>query len=101
MAAEINPPYQIIVKPLFELGVDPGAGLIFDNVREDYKPIFNYGLGASAVYHFKKLFIDFESLYAVTNKFSFANLNDKPKSVVTGNLNNLRTFVKFGYKFYK
>lgn len=101
LAVEINPQYQIIAKPSFELGVGPSAGLIFANTSEDNKPIFNYGLGASTIYHFKKFFIGFESRYALTKKVSFTNLNNKLESVVTGNLNNLRTFLKFGYKFYK
>lgn len=101
LAVEINPQYKIIAKPSFELGIGPSAGLIFTNTSEDNKPIFSYGLGASAVYHFKKFFIGLESRYALTKKVSFTNLNNKPESVVVGNLDNLRTFLKFGYKLYK
>ena len=101
LAVEINPQYKIIAKPSFELGIGPSAGLIFTNVSEDNKPIFSYGLGASAIYHFKKFFIGFESRYALTKKVPFAHLNIKPELVAGGNLNNLRTFFKIGYKFYK
>jgi hypothetical protein len=99
LAVEINPQYQIIAKPSFELGVGPSAGLIFANVREDHKPTFDYGLGASAVYHFNKFFIGFESRWALTKKISLVDSNKE--SILFGNLNNLRTFFKFGYKLYK
>ena len=101
LTIEINPQYKIIAKPLFELGVGPSAGLIFANKNEDNKPIFDYGLGASAVCHIKRFFIGFESRYVLTKQVSFTNLDNKLQSVVAGNLNNLRTFLKFGYKFYK
>ncbi len=101
LSVEINPQYKIIASPAFELGVGPGAGLIFTNTSEDNKAIFSYGLGAGAIYHFKKFFIGLESRYALTKKASFTNLNNKPGSVEDENLNNLRTILKLGYKLYK
>lgn len=99
ISVEINPQYKIISKPSFELGAGPSAGWIFAKTTEESKTIFSYGLGASAVYQFKKLFIGFESRYVLTKKVSFNDINNKPESAVVGNLNNLRTFLKFGYKF--
>jgi hypothetical protein len=101
LAVEINPRYKVISKPSFELGAGPGAGLIFVKAGEEKKTIFSYGAGAHAIYFFKKFFIGFESRYFLTKKVSFSNLNSKPGLVETGSLNNLRTFIKFGYRFYK
>ena len=99
MAVEINPQYKIIAKSPFELGVGPSAGLIFANSSEDNKAIFSYGLGASVIYHFKKFFIGLENRYALTKKISLDDPNKE--STLFGNLNNLRSIVKIGYKLYK
>lgn len=99
ISVELNPQYKIIPVPALELGVGPSAGLIFANTTGKNKPVFNYGLGASIVWTVKNFFIGLESRYAFTKKVSFTDVNNKEESMVTGNLNNLRTSLKFGYKF--
>lgn len=99
LTVELSPQYKIISKPSFELGVGPGAGLIFTKAREDNRAIFSYGLGASVIYHFKKFFIGLENRYALTKKISLDD--SKTESTLFGNLNNLRSIVKIGYKLYK
>ena len=48
---EINPQYKIINRPSFEWGAGPVAGFIFTTIRDDNKPVFNYGLGTGvAIY---------------------------------------------------
>ncbi len=99
ISVELNPQYKIVTVPSFELGVGPSAGLIFVNTTGKIKTVFNYGFGASVIFNIKKYFIGLESRYAFTNKVALTSINNKQESVVIGNLNNLRTFLKFGYKF--
>lgn len=99
LSVEINPHYKIISKPSFELGAGPSAGLIFAKASEESKTIFSYGLGASAIYHFKKFFIGLENRYALTKEISLDDPNKE--STLFGNFNNLRSIVKIGYKLYK
>lgn len=101
LSAEINPQYKLVSKSSFELGIGPSAGMIFTKIRETNKPVFNYGIGAGAVYYFKKIFIGIESRYSMTKKISFDEINNKPEYSETGNLNSFRTFLKLGYKLYK
>lgn len=96
---EINPQYKMIGTSSFELGIGPAAGMIFTRIRDTNKPVFTYGMGAGAVYYFKKVFVGIESRYGMTRKIAFDKMDNKPAFPVSGNLNNLRTFIKVGYKF--
>lgn len=96
---EINPQYKLVGTSSFELGFGPSAGMIFTKIRDTNKPVFTYGLGTGAVYYFKKVFVGIESRYGMTRKIAFDKMDNKPAFPASGNLNNLRTFVKIGYKF--
>lgn len=96
---EINPQYKVVGTPSFELGIGPAAGMIFTKIRDINKPVFTYGMGAGAVYYFKKVFVGMESRYGMTRKIDFDKMDTKPSFPASGNLNNLRTFIKVGYKF--
>ena len=64
-SVEVNPQYKIFARSSLELGAGPVAGFIFTGIRDDNKPVFNYGLATGAVYYFKKVFIGFESRYTM------------------------------------
>jgi hypothetical protein len=98
---EINPQYKIIASPSFELGVGPVAGFIFTSIRDNNKPVFNYGLGTGAVYYCKRVFIGFESRYTMTKEILFDDTDKEPGYPESGNLNNLRIFLKIGCKLYR
>jgi hypothetical protein len=99
VSLELNPQYKLIALPVVELGLGPSVGLIFTNTSSKNKPVFNYGLGAGIVFNVKHFFLGLESRYACTKKVSFTGLDNKMESVEVGNLNNLRTFLKAGYRF--
>ena len=98
---ELNPQYKIIARPSFELGAGPVAGFIFTTIRDNNKPVFNYGLGTGVVYYFKKVFIGFESRYTMTKEILFDDIDKETGYNASGDLNNLRIFLKFGCKLYK
>jgi hypothetical protein len=98
---EINPQYKIIGGSSFELGVGPVAGFIFTTIRDNNKPVFSYGLGTGVVYYFKKLFIGFESRYSMTKEILFDEIDKETGYNESGELNNLRIFLKIGCKLYK
>lgn len=98
---EINPQYKLIAKTSFELGAGPVAGFIFTRIRDNNKPVFNYGLGTGAIYYFKKIFVGIESRYTMTRKILFDDIDKEPGNSESGNLNNLRIFLKMGCKLYK
>ena len=97
LAAELNPQYRLIAKSNFELGVGPSFGLLFAEANNDKKNAFTYGLGGSVVYHVGKVFFTAESRYGLTSTIHFTN--DVTSTIVSKNLNNLRTLLKIGYKF--
>ncbi len=101
LSVEMNPQYKIIAGSSFELGAGPVAGFIFTSIRDNNKPVFNYGLGTGSVYYFKKIFIGFEGRYTMTNRILFDNIEKEPGYIESGNLNNLRIFLKMGCKLYK
>ena len=101
LTVEVNPQYKIISRPSFELGVGPVAGIIFTSARDDNKPVFNYGLGTGAAYFFKKVFVGIESRYTMTKKILLDDTDKEPGYAESGNLNNLRIFLKIGCKLYK
>lgn len=101
LTVEVNPQYKIIARSSFELGVGPVAGFIFTSIRDNNKPVFDYGLGTGAVYYFKRAFIGFESRYTMTKEILFDDINKEPGYTESGNLNNLRIFLKIGCKLYK
>ena len=101
LTIEVNPQYKIIAGPSFELGAGPVAGFIFTSIRDNNKPVFNYGLGTGAVYFFKKMFIGIESRYTITKKILFDATDKEPGFTESGHLNNLRAFLKIGCKLYK
>lgn len=101
LTVEVNPQYKIIARSSFELGVGPVAGFIFTSIRDNNKPVFNYGLGTGAVYYFRRVFIGFESRYTMTKKILFDDMDKEPGYTESGNLNNLRIFLKIGCKLYK
>ena len=98
---EINPQYKIIAGSSFELGAGPVAGFIFTTIRDNNKPVFSYGLGTGVVYYFKKVFIGFESRYTMTKEILFDDIDKESGYNVSGDLNNLRIFMKIGCKLYK
>lgn len=98
---ELNPQYKIIARPSFELGAGPVAGFIFTTLRDNNKPVFNYGLGTGVVYYFKKVFIGFESRYTMTKEILFDDIDKETGYNESGDLNNLRVFLKIGCKLYK
>ena len=98
---ELNPQYKIIAGSSFELGVGPVAGFIFTTIRDNNKPVFNYGLGTGVVYYFKKVFIGFESRYTMTKEILFDLIDKETGYNESGDLNNLRIFLKIGCKLYK
>ena len=101
LSVEINPQYKIIATSSFDLGAGPVAGFIFTRIRENNKPVFNYGLGTDAVYHIKRVFIGIESRYTRTKKILLDDIDKEPGFTESGNLNNLRIFLKIGCKLYK
>lgn len=101
LSVEVNPQYKIIARSSFELGAGPVAGFIFTTIRDNNKPVFNYGLGTGVVYYFKKIFIGFESRYTMTKEILFDDTDKEPGYPESGNLNNLRIFLKIGCKLYK
>ena len=101
LTVEVNPQYKIIARSSFELGVGPVAGFIFTSIRDNNKPVFNYGLGTGAVYYFRRVFIGFESRYTLTKEILFDEIDKETGYNESGNLNNLRTFLKIGCKLYK
>ena len=98
---EINPQYKIINRPSFEWGAGPVAGFIFTTIRDNNKPVFNYGLGTGVVHYFKKVFIGFESRYTMTKEILFDDIDKGTGYNESGHLNNLRIFLKIGFKLYK
>ena len=98
---EINPQYKIIAGSSFELGAGPVAGFIFTTIRDNNKPVFSYGLGTGVVYYFKKVFIGFESRYTMTKEILFDDIDKETGYNESGDLNNLRIFMKIGCKLYK
>jgi hypothetical protein len=100
LSVEVNPQYKIIARSSFELGAGPIAGFIFTTIRDNNKPVFNYGLGTGVVYYFKKVFIGFESRYTMTKEILFDDIDKEPGYIESGNLNNLRIFLKIGCKLY-
>ncbi|HET6724372.1 MAG TPA: hypothetical protein VFH07_16545 [Chitinophagaceae bacterium] len=98
LTVEVNPQYKIIASPSFELGVGPVAGFIFTSIRDNNKPVFDYGLGTGAVYYSKRVFIGFESRYTMTKEILFDDIDKEPGQTESGNLNNLRIFLKIGCK---
>ena len=101
LSVEVNPQYKIIARSSFELGSGPVAGLIFTNIRDNNKPVFNYGLGTGVVYYFKKTFIGLESRYTMTKEILFDDIDKETGHNESGYLNNLRAFLKIGCKLYK
>ena len=101
LTVEVNPQYKIISRSAFELGVGPVAGFIFTGIRDNNKPVFNYGLGTGAVYYFKKVFIGIESRYTMTKEILLDDTDKEPGYAESGNLNNLRLFLKIGCKLSK
>ena len=101
LSLEVNPQYKIISRSSFELGAGPVAGFIFTKIRDNNKPVFSYGLGTGVVYYFKKVFIGFESRYTMTKEILFDDTDKEPGQTESGNLNNLRIFLKIGCKLYK
>ena len=98
---EVNPQYKIISMSTFELGVGPVAGFIFTSIRDNNKPVFTYGLGTGAVYYFKKIFLGIESRYTMTKNILFDDIDKEPGYPESGNLNNMRLFLKIGCKLSK
>lgn len=98
---EINPQYKIIARPSFEWGAGLVAGFIYTTIRDNNKPVFNYGLGTGVVYYFKKAFIGFESRYTMTKEILFDDIDKESGYNESGDLNNLRIFLKIGCKLYK
>jgi hypothetical protein len=98
---EVNPHYKIIARSSFEWGAGPVAGFIFTTLRDNNKPVFNYGLGTGVVYYFKKVFIGFESRYTMTKEILFDEIDKETGYNESGDLNNLRVFLKMGCKLYK
>ena len=101
LTAELNPQYKIINNPSFEWGAGPVAGFIFTKVRDNNKPVFSYGVGTGAVYYLNKIFIGIESRYVMTKKILFDDIDKEPAYIESGDLSNLRIFLKVGYKLYK
>ena len=101
LTVEMNPQFKIIDRSSFELGAGPVAGFIFTRIRDNNKPVFNYGLGTGAVYYFKKVFIGFESRYTMTKRVLFDDIDKEPGYIESGNLNNLRGFLKIGCRLSK
>ena len=101
VSVAVNPQYKIIASPSFELGAGPVAGFIFTTIRDNNKPVFNYGLGTGAVYYFKKVFIGIESRYTMTKEILFDEIDKETGYAESGDLNNLRIFLKIGCKLYK
>ena len=98
---ELNPQYKIIARPSFELGAGPVAGFIFTTIRDNNKPVFNYGLGTGVVYYCKKVFIGFESRYTMTKEILFDEIDKETGYNESGDLNNFRAFLIIGCKLYK
>jgi hypothetical protein len=98
VAAEINPQYKLIASPSFEWCIGPVAGVIFTRIRDNNQPVFTYGAGTGAVYYFKKVFIGIESRYGITKKIAFDKISNESGFAEVNNLNNLRTFIKLGYR---
>jgi len=101
VSVEVNPQYKIIARSSFELGAGPVAGFIFTKIRDNNKPVFSYGLGTGVVYFFKKVFIGFESRYTMTKEILFDDIDEESGYSESGDLNNLRMFLKIGCKLYK
>jgi hypothetical protein len=101
LTIEINPHYKLIAGPSFELGIGPVAGFIFTPVRDNNKPVFNYGLGTSAMYYFKRVFIGLESRYTLTKNILLGDMYYETTIAEKANLNSLRGFLKLGYKLLK
>ena len=101
VTVEVNPQYKFIAGSKFELGAGPVAGFIFTRLRDDNKPVFNYGIGSSAMYYFKRVFIGIESRYTMTKKILLDDKYNETMSTETANLNSLRTYFKLGYKLHK
>src|SRR5688572_19306934 len=100
LSLEVNPQYKIIARPSFEWGAGPVAGFIYTIIRDNNKPVFSYGLGTGVVYYFKKLFIGLESRYTMTKEILFDDIKESGHTE-SGDLNNLRAFLKIGCKLYK
>lgn len=98
LSAELNPQYKIVETSSFEWGIGPVAGMIFTRMRENNKPVFIYGAGTGAVYYFEKVFIGIESRYGMTQKIAFDKISHESGIAELNNLNNLRTFIKLGYR---
>ena len=98
---EINPQYKLIARSSFELGMGPVAGFIFTHIRDNNKPVFNYGLGTSAMYYFKRMFIGLEGRSTITKKILLDDVYNETTVAGKANLNSLRGFLKLGYKLHK
>lgn len=101
VTVEVNPQYKLVAGSKFEFGAGPVAGFIFTRLRDNNKPVFNYGLGSSAMYYFKRVLIGIESRYTMTKKISLDDIYNETRSTEKANLNSLRTYFKFGYKLHK
>ena len=101
LSLEMNPQYKIIARPSFELGAGPVAGFIYTTIRDNNKPVFSYGIGTGVVYYFKKIFIGLESRYTMTKEILFDEIDKETGYAESGDLNNLRVFLKIGCKLYK
>jgi len=101
LSVEVNPQYKIIAGSSFEWGAGPIAGFIFTKIRDNNKPVFSYGLGTGVVYYFKKIFIGLESRYIMTKEILFDDIDKETGHNESGDLDNLRMFLKIGCKLYK
>ena len=101
LTIEINPQYKLITMPSFELGIGPVTGFIFTHIRDNNKPVFNYGLGTSAMYYFRRVFIGLESRYTMTKKIMLDDMYNDTAIAEKASLNSLRGFLKLGYKLHK
>ena len=98
---EVNPQYKLVAGSTFEFGAGPVAGFIFTRLRDNNKPVFNYGLGTSARYYFKRIFVGIESRYTLTKKILLDDIYNETMIAEKANLNSLRAYFKFGYKLHK
>ncbi len=94
---ELNPHYRLKVTKAFELSAGPGFGVSFVKVGNASTSLFTYGVGASAQYYFKKVFVAVEPRYMLTDDVKMSTQADG--LLYSGNFNSLKVLAKVGLRF--
>jgi len=88
----VNPHYMINVNSNMQIGFGPTLGLARVDNSQDKDTIFTYGAGGSLVQNLNEtLFVGAEAKYEWSEDASLSGVND--------NFNNVKIFVKAGYRF--